>query len=153
MTFLKMQIEQATTSTEELWDAFQRLVPQLTSNNPPPSRDDLAALVKSESSTLILARADNNSIIGAACVTVYRVPTGIRAIIEDVIVDEYARGQGIGEALVRRCLEIAREKDAHGVTLTSNPKREAANRLYQRMGFKKRETNAYYYKLYPDGLE
>ena len=142
-----MQIEIATRATEELWDAFQGLVPQLTSNNPPPSRDDLAALVKSESSTLIIARADNSSIIGAACVTVYRVPTGIRAIIEDVIVDESARGQGIGEALVRRCLDVAREKGASGVSLTSNPKREAANRLYQRMGFKKRETNAYYFKF------
>ncbi len=142
-----MQIEIATQTTEELWDAFQRLIPQLTSNNPPPSRDDLTALVKSESSTLIIARADDHSIIGAACVTVYRVPTGIRAVIEDVIVDASARGQGIGEALVRRCLEHAREKGAPGVSLTSNPKREAANRLYQRMGFTKRETNAYYFKF------
>ncbi|MCL4530154.1 MAG: GNAT family N-acetyltransferase [Chloroflexi bacterium] len=142
-----MQIEIATRATEELWDAFQGLVPQLTSNNPPPSRDDLAALVKSESSTLIIARADNSSIIGAACVTVYRVPTGIRAIIEDVIVAESARGLGIGEALVQRCLDIARGKGAKGVSLTSNPKREAANKLYQKMGFRKRETNAYYFKF------
>jgi ribosomal protein S18 acetylase RimI-like enzyme len=142
-----MQIEIAAQATEELWDAFQRLVPQLTSNNPPPSRDDLAALVKSEASTLILARADDGLIIGAANVAVYRVPTGIRAIIEDVIVDESARGQGIGEALVRRCLEIAREKGASGVSLTSNPMRLAANQLYLKMGFKKRETNAYIYAL------
>ena len=147
MTFLKMQIEQVTIATEELWDALQRLVPQLTSNNPPPSRDDLAALVKSESSTLIIARADDESIIGAACVTVYRVPTGIRAIIEDVIVDVSARGRGVGETLIRRCLDIAREKGASGVSLTSNPKREAANKLYQKMGFRKRETNAYYFKF------
>ena len=142
-----MQIEVVTQATEKLRDAFQRLVLQLTSNNPPPSRDDLAALVKSESSTLLIARADDDSIIGAANLTVYRVPTGMRAIIEDVIVDESARGQGIGEALVQRCLEIAREKGASGVSLTSNPKREAANKLYQKMGFKKRETNAYYFKL------
>ncbi len=142
-----MQIEIVNQTTEELWGAFQRLVPQLTYNNPPPTREDLAALVKSESSALIIARADNGSIIGAACVTVYRVPTGIRAIIEDVIVGESARGQGIGEALVRRCLDIAREKGAKGVSLTSNPKREAANRLYQKMGFKKRETNAYYFRF------
>ncbi len=142
-----MQIEVVTQADEKLWDAFQRLVPQLTSNNPPPSRDDLAALVKSESSTLLIARTDNGIIIGAANLTVYRVPTGIRAIIEDVIVDESAHGQGIGEALVRRCLEIAREKGAGGVSLTSNPKREAANKLYQRMGFMRRETNAYYYKF------
>ena len=138
-----MQIEVVTQADEKLWDAFQQLVPQLTSNNPPPARDDLAALVKSESSTLLIARVDDGSIIGAANLTVYRVPTGIRAIIEDVIVDESARGQGIGEALVQRCLEIAREKGASGVSLTSNPKREAANKLYQKMGFVRRDTNAY----------
>jgi len=142
-----MQIEVVTQADEKLWDAFQRLVPQLTSNNPPPSRDDLAALVKSESSTLLIARADDDSIIGAANLTVYRVPTGIRVIIEDVIVDKSARGQGIGEVLIRRCLEAAREKGASGASLTSNPKREAANKLYQKMGFKKRETNVYYFKF------
>ncbi len=142
-----MQIIAVTQVTPELVDAFQRLVPQLTTNNPPPSRDLLAALVKSESSRLLVARADDGSILGSATVTVYRVLTGIRAIIEDVIVDEAARGQGVGEALVLRCLEIARERGAPAVTLTSNPKREAANRLYQRMGFVRRETNAYVYKF------
>ena len=142
-----MRIEAAEHATEELWDAFQRLVPQLTSNNPPPSRDHLAALVGSGASTLLVARAADGSIVGAANLTVYPVPTGIRAIIEDVVVDQSARGQGTGEALVRRCLEIAREKGARGVSLTSNPKREAANKLYLKMGFKKRETNAYYYNL------
>ena len=142
-----MQIEIVNQATSELWDALQRLVPQLTSNHPPPTRGDLAALTNSDSSTLLIARSGSNSIIGVACVTVYRVPTGIRAIIEDVIVDGSARRQGIGEALVRRCLEVAREKGASGVSLSSNPKREAANRLYQRMGFKRRETNAYYYEF------
>lgn len=142
-----MDIQIASTLSDELFEAFQRLVPQLTENNPPPSRDDLAALVKSESSTLLVARADEGRIVGAANLTVYRVPTGLRAIIEDVIVDASARGQGLGEALVRRCLEIAREKGAPSVTLTSNPKREAANRLYQRMGFQRRETNAYVWKF------
>jgi len=142
-----MDIQITTAATDELVQAFQRLVPQLTNNNPPPSLDLLAALVDSESSTLLIARADDGSILGAAALTVYLVPTGTRAIIEDVIVDGSARGQGIGEALVRRCLEIAREKGAPAVTLTSNPKREAANRLYQRMGFLGRETNAYVYKF------
>jgi ribosomal protein S18 acetylase RimI-like enzyme len=146
---LVMLLERVTTTTEELWVAFQRLIPQLTNNNPPPSREDLAALINSESSILLIARHPDNHglIIGAANLTVYRVPTGIRAIIEDVIVDEAARGRGIGEALVRRLLGLAREKGAKGVSLTSNPKREAANRLYQRMGFKLRETNSYYFKF------
>lgn len=144
-----MQIEQVTAATGELWEAFQRLVPQLTSNNPPPTREDLAALVNSESAVLLVARLPDQRgpIVGAASLTIYRVPTGIRAIIEDVIVDESARGQGIGEALVHRLLEIAKDRGAKGVSLTSNPKREAANRLYQRMGFTRRETNAYYYRF------
>ena len=144
-----MQLERVTEITEELWIAFQRLTPQLTSNNPAPSREDLADLIKSESSILLVARNPSLSetIVGAACLTVYRVPTGIRSIIEDVIVDESARGQGIGEELVRQLLDIAREKGAKGVSLTSNPKREAANRLYQRIGFRRRETNSYYYSF------
>src|SRR5689334_12883159 len=99
-----MQIELVTAATEELWEAFQRLVPQLTSNNPPPTRDELAALLNSESSTVFVARGADGIILGAASLTVYRVPTGVRAVIEDVIVDERARRQGVGEALVHRCL-------------------------------------------------
>lgn len=142
-----MRIEIVEAATQEIWDAFQRLTPQLTDSNPPPSLDLLTALVQSDSSTLLAARADDGFILGAATVTVYLVPTGMRAIIEDVIVDGSARGQGIGEALVQRCLETARKKGAPAVTLTSNPRREAANRLYQRMGFIRRETNAYVYKF------
>jgi ribosomal protein S18 acetylase RimI-like enzyme len=81
------------------------------------------------------------------CLTVYRVPTGVRSIIEDVIVDENARRQGIGEALVRYAIELAREAGANGVSLTSNPQREAANQLYRSMGFELRRTNPYFYKL------
>ncbi len=100
-----------------------------------------------KSSVLFIALEDGGRIVGAANVSVYRVPTGIRAIIEDVIVDGSAHGQGIGEALVLRALEEARFQGAPAVTLTSNPKREAANRLYTRMGFQLRETNAYVYKF------
>ena len=78
---------------------------------------------------------------------VYHVPTGIRSIIEDVIVDASARGQGVGEALMKRAINLAREKGAGNISLTANPIREAANRLYLRVGFKKRETNAYQMKL------
>ena len=142
-----MQIETVTEATDELYEAFQRLVPQLTTNNPPPSLNDLTALVRDSSSTLIVARNEDEKIIGTLTLTVYRVPTGIRSIIEDVIVDNSARGEGIGEALMKRAIEIAREKGASNISLTSNPMREAANRLYLRMGFKKRETNAYQYKF------
>ncbi len=142
-----MQVDVVTKADDELYEAFQRLVPQLTNNNPPPSLNDLAALVRDSSSTLMVARNEKNEIIGALTLTVYRVPTGIRSIIEDVIVDTSARGQGIGEALMLRAIEIAKEKGASNISLTSNPLREAANRLYLRVGFKKRETNAYQMKL------
>lgn len=142
-----MQIEIVTTADEELYEAFQRLVPQLTNNNPPPSLDDLAALLRDSSSTLIIARNENNDIVGALTLAVYRAPTGIRSIIEDVIVDISARGEGIGEALMLRGIELAREKGAGNISLTSNPMRVAANKLYLRVGFVKRETNAYSYKF------
>jgi len=142
-----MRIEVVARADAELHEAFQRLVPQLTRNNPPPSLDDLAALVRDSASTLMVARDDAGRIAGALTLSVYRVPTGIRSIIEDVIVDNAARGQGIGEALMRRAIELAREKGAQNISLTSNPMREAANRLYLRVGFKKRETNAYQMKL------
>jgi ribosomal protein S18 acetylase RimI-like enzyme len=135
------------TADEELYDAFQRLIPQLTYNNPPPSLNDLADLVQDASSTLMVARDDRGQIVGALTLTVYRVPTGIRSIIEDVIVDTSARGQGIGDALMKYAINLARDKGAQNISLTSNPMREAANRLYLRMGFKKRETNAYQYKF------
>ncbi len=141
-----MSIETVTEVTQEVQDALQRLVPQLSVRKP-PSHNELLALVRSESSSLLVARAGDASIVGMACVATYRVPTGIRAIIEDVVVDEEARGQGIGEALTRACLNLARSRGAGAVTLTSNPAREAANRLYLRMGFTLRETNDYIYRF------
>ncbi len=142
-----MQIESVMAINLELLDAMQRLVPQLT-NKRLPTQSELRALVQSECSSLLIARdRDGGPIVGMACVAIYRVPTGVRAIIEDVVVETTARGQGIGEALTLRCLEIAKQKGAASVTLTSNPAREAANRLYLRMGFQRRETNAYIYRF------
>lgn len=142
-----MQIDIATIADAELYEAFQRLVPQLTQNNPPPTQEELVALINEPVSTLLLARNASGQIVGALNLTVYRVPTGIRSIIEDVIVDLSARGQGIGEALMQRAIEIAKEKGASNIALTSNPLRVAANALYIKMGFEKRETNAYQMKL------
>ena len=142
-----MQIEIVTQADDELYGAFQRLIPQLTDNNPPPSLDNLAALLQDPASTLIVARNENDKIVGALTLAVYRVPTGIRSVIEDVIVDSSARGQGIGEALMKRAIDVARETGARNISLTSNPIREAANKLYLRVGFTKRDTNAYQIKL------
>jgi ribosomal protein S18 acetylase RimI-like enzyme len=140
------RIEEITTVNPELLRALARLVPQLTVRQS-PAESELTALVESDASWLVVARDDDGTIVGMACVAVYRAPTGIRAIIEDVVVEESARGHGVGEALTRRCLNIARARGAGNVTLTSNPAREAANRLYVRMGFTLRDTNSYIYRF------
>ncbi len=95
----------------------------------------------------MVARDERGEIVGALTLSVYRVPTGIRSVIEDVIVDSSARGQGVGEALMKFAIDLAREEGAAHISLTSNGQREAANRLYVRVGFKKRETNVYQLKF------
>jgi ribosomal protein S18 acetylase RimI-like enzyme len=144
-----MYIELVSEVTEELHEALQRLVPQLGAHKVAPSWKELTKLVSSESSALLIAREPNQGgpIVGMLCLTVYRVPTGLRSVIEDVVVDEAAQGKGIGKALVREAIDRARAAGAEGVSLTSNPQREAANRLYQSMGFQLRQTNSYFYKL------
>ncbi|MBM3124302.1 MAG: GNAT family N-acetyltransferase, partial [Chloroflexi bacterium] len=97
--------------------------------------------------TLLIARSDSGEIVGALTLAVYRVPTGVRSIIEDVIVEAACREQGVGEALMRRAVEEARRRGAQSISLTSNPAREAANKLYLKLGFKHRDTNSYQYKI------
>jgi ribosomal protein S18 acetylase RimI-like enzyme len=144
-----MYIGKVSESTEELHEALQRLVPQLGAHKIPPTWEELNLLIKSEASTLLIARHpdENSPIAGILCLSIYRVPTGLRSIIEDVIVDQSMRRRGIGEALVERAIELARESGAEGVSLTSNPKREAANQLYRSMGFELRQTNPYFFRL------
>lgn len=139
-------VERATTVTDEVVDAFGMLIPQLSSSNPAPTREELDDIVRSESSVLFLARVDGR-IVGSLTLATFRIPTGVRAWIEDVVVDSSARGHGVGEALNRAALEEARRRGAVTVDLTSRPSREAANRLYQRLGFVARDTNVYRYHL------
>jgi ribosomal protein S18 acetylase RimI-like enzyme len=139
---------EATEVTDELVAAFERLIPQLSSSNPPPRRDQLEEIVASPATQLLLARdVDTGEIVGSLTLALFRIPTGLRAWIEDVVVDEAARGSGVGEALNRFALDAARAAGATTVDLTSRPSREAANRLYQRLGFVARDTNVYRYDL------
>ncbi|MFV0316277.1 MAG: GNAT family N-acetyltransferase [Microthrixaceae bacterium] len=135
----------------ELVEAMERLVPQLSSSSPPPGRDRLAEIVESPACHLLLAR-DEGGVLGSMTLVVFPIPTGIRAWIEDVVVDEAARGKGVGEALNRAAIDIAMRRGARTVDLTSRPKREAANRLYKRLGFVQRDTNVYRY-VPPDQVE
>jgi ribosomal protein S18 acetylase RimI-like enzyme len=144
-----MHIVKVSEVTEELYKAFLQLIPQLGKHKIPPTRDELKKLVNSESSILLVAQKDreDDQIVGTLCLTIYRVPTGVRSIIEDLIVDEKARRQGVGQALIQYAITLAREAGAVVVTLTSNPLREAANQFYRSMGFELRNTNSYLYRL------
>lgn len=142
-----MLIEKVAESSEELLAAFSRLIPQLSPEKTPPTQDELTAILNSFGTSLLVARLpnDDGEIAGMLTLVIYRVPTGTRSIIEDVVVDEQYRNKGIAKAMMTRAIELAREAGADNISLTSNPKREAANLLYQRMGFQQRETNLYIY--------
>jgi len=144
-----MFIEQATEFNAELYQAICDLVPQLGAHKIIPTQDEIVALLNSEASTMLMARYpdENSGIVGVLTISIYRVPTGVRSIVEDVIVDNSMRRRGIAKALMNAAIEFAREAGANGVALTSNFQRVEANLLYQNMGFAKRETNAYFYKL------
>ncbi len=144
-----MYIGRISEPTEELYSALQRLIPQLGVHKVLLSRQELARLINSEGAILLAARDPDEygEIVGILSLTIYHVPTGTRSIVEDVVVDENHRRMGIGEALVSSAIDLARDAGANGVSLTSNPQREAANKLYLSMGFELRKTNAYFYKL------
>jgi ribosomal protein S18 acetylase RimI-like enzyme len=135
-----MHVELVEAVSDELVEAFARLVPQLTSTSPPPARAALEEIVGSSVTSVIVAR-EGDDIVGTLTLAVFRIPTGIRAWIEDVVVDEHARGRGVGEALTLEAIVRARAAGARSVELTSRPTREAANRLYRRLGFEERATN------------
>ena len=140
-------VSEVTEVDDELVEAFQRLIPQLSRSNPPPTAQELGSIVTARSTALLIARDDDGRIIGSLTLVLFRIPTGMRAWIEDVVVDDAARGKGVGNLLNERALEHARRAGATTVDLTSRPSREAANRLYQRLGFVARETNVYRYEL------
>ena len=131
----------------DLVSAFARLVPHLSKSSPPPDADELAEILAHPGSTLFVARSDDGVIVGTLTLVVFRIPTGLRAWIEDVIADPAASGQGIGAALSQAALDKARELGCKTVDLTSRPSREAANHIYKKLGFELRETNAYRYTL------
>lgn len=143
---MAVEVELASVASDELVDAFARLVPQLSRSSLPPDRDALARMIAAGASDVFVARIDGR-VVGSLTLVIFEIPTGVRAWIEDVVVDEAARGHGVGEALNRAALERARARGAKTVDLTSRPSREAANRLYRRLGFVPRETNVYRFDL------
>lgn len=139
-------VEEAVGVDDELVSAFARLTPQLSRSAPAPGPAELAAVTASPATRLLVARVDGR-VVGSLTLAVFAIPTGVRAWIEDVVTDEAARGRGVATALVRRALALATEAGARTVDLTSRPDREAANRLYARLGFERRATNVYRFDL------
>lgn len=142
MWAVTLRIVPATEPTAELESAMASLVPQLNPALVGPTRAELAAVLADPATTLLVAM-EEDAIVATATVIVYTTPAWVKARIEDVVVDEGARGRGIGEALVRECLEVARRRGARVVELQSARRREVANRLYPRLGFVQRESNVY----------
>lgn len=142
-----MDIRIADRVDDQLVDAFARLTPHLSKSNPAPGRAELDEIVASPTTDLFVAYDDDGAVIGVSTLATFRIPTGIRSWVEDVIADPAASGRGIGEALTRAMLDRARALGATTVDLTSRPSREAANYIYAKVGFERRDTNVYRYDL------
>jgi ribosomal protein S18 acetylase RimI-like enzyme len=145
-----LNVSPATSATPEVVDAVARLLPLLSPSAPAPTAEQIGEIIASPATTLFLARDGREGpIVGTLTLVIFGIPSGVRAWIEDVIVAEEARGRGCGEALNRAALDAAAAAGARTVDLTSRPARQAANRLYQRMGFVERDTHVYRFELAP----
>jgi ribosomal protein S18 acetylase RimI-like enzyme len=140
------EIETITAITPSVANSIAALVDQLSSSAKAPAQDELETIVNAPG-TVLLAVRQSGRLVGMLTLVVFAIPTGIRAIIEDVVVDEQYRGQGVAQALTKEALVQAEAAGARTVDLTSRPSREAANRLYKKLGFQKRESNVYRYTL------
>ena len=136
-----MKVERVTEASDELVATIRALLPQLTEARTPPTLEQLQDVVSNQ--TLLVARDDAGSVLGTLTFVLYRVSSGVKGRIEDVIVDESARGQGVGEALVREGMRLANEAGVLMLELTSMPYRQSANHLYRRLGFVRKPTNVY----------
>jgi ribosomal protein S18 acetylase RimI-like enzyme len=141
-------VEAAASVDDDLVAAVGRLIPQLSTSSAPPSKDALVRIVDAPGTTVFVAR-DDGRVVGMLTLVTFEIPTAVRAWIEDVVVDETARERGVAASLVHAALERAEAQGARTVDLTSRPDREAANRLYLRMGFEARATNVYRRTLGP----
>ncbi|MFG2786085.1 GNAT family N-acetyltransferase [Streptomyces sp. NPDC048419] len=139
---MKIEVEAAQEADQELVDAFRRLLPQLSVRVRPLDADAVGRVLGCDANTVLVARADR-VIVGTLTLVMFPLPTGLRARVEDVVVDESARGHGVAGLLIEEALRVAREAGARTVDLTSRPDRKAANRLYERLGFEVRESAVY----------
>lgn len=139
----EVRIAEVRSASVDVLDALQRLVGELSSSAAKPHATELEEIIESPVTRLIAATGESGEVVGMLTLVLFRIPTGRRARIEDVVVDERARGQGVGEALTREAIRIARDSGARTIDLTSNRSRQAANRMYQKLGFSRRDTTVY----------
>lgn len=140
-----MKIYEVTTITDAIVEAFKKLIPQLSSNTPVPSKSDLEKIINSKNTIIFIAKEDQ--ILGTLTLVLNKIPTGNKAWIEDVVVDAAARGKGVGVELIKFAINYIFNKGITKIDLTSSPEKIAANKLYQKLGFDKRETNVYRLKI------
>jgi len=149
---MTVTVEIARDSTAQLLEGVNRLLPQLSSRAAALEMADLDRLITSSASTLLVARRDGE-LVGMLTLVTFMIPSGRRAWIEDVVVDEAARGSGVGGALTTAAIAEARRRGVRSIDLTSRPTRVGANALYQKLGFEQRVTNVYRYFLESDPLK
>jgi ribosomal protein S18 acetylase RimI-like enzyme len=139
------RIARVTAVTPELEAAFSRLLPQLAPHAAPLGARELQEIIDGPGTILLVAHdpALDDRIVGSVTAVAFRIPTGPCGRIESLVVDELARGKGLGEALCRDAVARLFELGVAKIDLTSVPSREAANRLYVRLGFQQRATNVY----------
>jgi ribosomal protein S18 acetylase RimI-like enzyme len=142
-----INISELTEASSSVLQSINELLPQLSSSAQVISMDRLSELVESDNTIIFLGTDDNDQILGMLSLIVMKIPTGNKAWIEDVVVDQSARGKGMGKALMNHALEKAKELAVKSVDLTSRPSREKANMLYQSLGYQIRETNVYRHKI------
>jgi ribosomal protein S18 acetylase RimI-like enzyme len=145
---MSVKVEAVHQVTDELVDAAGRLLPQLSSSATPLDADALARIISHQASTLFIARSED-VIVGTLTLVTFPLPSGLRARIEDVVVDQDARGQGVGTALTMAALDLAQQQGARSIDLTSRASRVEANRLYQQLGFQPRDSNVYRFQPRP----
>jgi len=139
---MSVDVETVAAVTDELVAAMERLLPQLSSSAAPLDEDALGRLISWDGTTLLVARVEG-VIVGTLTLVMFPIPTGMRAWIEDVVVDEGGRGRGVGAALTEAAVRLAKQRGARSIDLTSRPARAAANRLYERLGFRERDSKVY----------
>ncbi|MFJ9692496.1 GNAT family N-acetyltransferase [Kitasatospora sp. NPDC101183] len=139
---MSVDVEVVREVTDEVVAAFAGLLPQLSSSAGGLDAAAVARVVDAEANTVLTARL-GGAVVGVLTLVVFPLPSGVRARIEDVVVDGSARGHGVGAALTAEAVRLAEAAGARTVDLTSRPSREAANRLYERAGFRPRESTVY----------